>query len=46
MKKLVSGIVLLVFSLFLSNGLSIVSAQGKVYDEYSNIPTNLTKIKV
>ena len=44
MKKLVSGIVLLVFSIFLSNGLSIVSAQGKVYDEYSNISTNLTQI--
>jgi hypothetical protein len=44
MKKIVFGIVLLAISLFLSNGLSIVSAQGKLDSEYSNITTNLTQI--
>ena len=44
MKELVLGIVFLVISIFLLNGLSIVKAQGDVYYEYSNIFTNLTQL--
>ena len=44
MKELVLGIVFLVISIFLLNGLSIVNTQGNVYYEYSNISTNLTQL--
>lgn len=44
MKKLIVSIVFIVFSMALSNGLSIVNAQEIIKSEYSNITTNLTKI--
>ena len=44
MKELVLGIVFLVISIFLLNGLSIVNTQGNVYYDYSNISTNLIQL--
>jgi hypothetical protein len=44
-KKLVFTIVLLIgFSMSLSNGLSIVNAQANIGNKYSNTATNLTQI--